>query len=595
VAAFARATAHPPALEPKAASGACRLRRQCSRAGLEAIDQMKYVSCLLAAIVVSTACGGAAPGSSASGPASAAAAGPAGAAAPTSLGSHHHAIATTNSEAQRLFDQGFTLVFAFNHEAAIASFERAAELDPHAAMPFWGIAWAAGPNYNADMDDPRATQAFAAIEKAKALAATGPALEREYIDAMAVRYSADLKADRAALAHRYSQAMGELSRRHPDDLDAATLYAESLMNLRPWQLWTLDGRPVEGTERIVTVLESVLARAPDHIGANHYYIHTVEASNSPQRALPSARRLETLAPGAGHLVHMPAHIYARTGDHAAAARANLAGAEADRVYMKTAPPDSFYAMAYYSHNLHFLADSHMMQGRLADARTAADELAARLAPHADMMPMVESMAVMPVSVLLRFGRDDEVLTLVQPAADRPVMTAWWHFARAQALARGGKIAQATAERAALVQTTALVPATALFGGTGLESAKTVLTLATTVTDARLAWARGARQDAIRTWTAAVAAADRLPYDEPPVWFYPMRESLGAALLLAGQPVEAERVFRDDLDRHPRNPRSLFGLGESLAQQGKDADAALVQQLFDEVWKNADVRLSLECF
>jgi hypothetical protein len=462
-------------------------------------------------------------------------------------------------------------------------------------MPYWGIAWAAGPNYNLDLDDPRARQAFEAIRKAASLAAAGPALEREYIDAMAVRYSADPTADRARLAQTYSRAMGELSRRHPDDLDAATLYAESLMNLRPWKLWTLDGRPVEGTERIVTLLESILARDPNHIGANHYYIHTVEASAAPARALPSAQRLETLAPAAGHLVHMPAHIYARTGDHAGAAHANLAGAEADRVYLKTAAADSFYAMAYYSHNLHFLADSHMMQGRLADARQAAGELAERLTPHVDMMPMVESMAIMPVSVLLRFGQDAAVLTLPPPAADHPVMTAWWHFARAQALARGGKIDEATAERAALAQSASQVPESALFGGTGLVSAKTALTVATTVIDARLAWARGARQEAIRSWTAAVAAADRLPYDEPPVWFYPIRESLGAAFVLAGQPVQAERVFRDDLARHPRNPRSLFGLRESLARQGKDADAALVQQAFDEAWKNADVQLSLELF
>jgi tetratricopeptide (TPR) repeat protein len=511
------------------------------------------------------------------------------------LGSHRHAIATSSPAAQALFNQGFTLVFAFNHEEAVRSFQRAAELDPRAAMPHWGIAWAIGPNYNLDIDDPRAKQAFEAIQKAETLAATGPALEREYVDAMAVRYSADPKANRAALAQAYSKAMGELSRRHPDDLDAATLYAESLMNLRPWKLWTVDGRPVEGTERIVSLLESILARDPNHIGANHYYIHTVEASAAPARALASARRLETLAPAAGHLVHMPAHIYARTGDHAAAARANLAGADADRAYLKTAAADSFYAMAYYSHNLHFLADSHMMQGRLSEARKAAGELAERLAPHADMMPMVESMAVMPVSVLLRFGQYADVLKLPQPAADRPVMTAWWHFARAQALARGGKLDEAAAERAALIRTAATVAPSALFGGTGLESAKTVLALATTVIDARLAWARGARQDAIRSWTAAVAAADRLPYDEPPVWFYPIRESLGAALLLAGQPARAERVFRDDLDRHPRNPRSLFGLRESLVKQGKDADAAWVQQAFDQVWSNADVQLSLDSF
>ena len=509
------------------------------------------------------------------------------------LAKHHHPITTSSAEAQKFVDQGFAWVYAFNHEEAVRSFQHAAELDPKAAMPYWGIAWAVGPNYNLDLDDPRATQAYQAIQTARSLAASTSAPEREYVAAMAVRYSPDPKADRAALAQQYSRAMGELMRRYPDDLDAATLYAESLMNLRPWKLWTLDGKPADGTEEIVAVLESVLRRSPDHVGANHYYIHTVEASLNPGRALPSAKRLETLAPAAGHLVHMPAHIYARTGDHDGAARANLAGAEADRVYLKTAPADNFYGLAYYSHNLHFLTDSYMMQGRLADARRAAAELEDRLTPHAQMMPMIESMIVTPISVLLRFNRHDEVLKVAQPPADRPVMTAWWHFARGVALARSGRLDEARAERTALEQAVAKVPDSALFGGTGLESARTVLSLAKLVLDARLAWARGARAESIGAWKQAVAAADRLPYDEPPVWFYPVRESLGAALLLAGNLRDAEGVFREDLERHPRNARSLFGLHDSLVKQNQDADAAWVRRAFEEAWKQADVTLTLE--
>lgn len=507
--------------------------------------------------------------------------------------SHHHPIATSNPAAQQAFDEGFGFVFAFNHDEAVRAFRRAAELDPKAAMPHWGIAWALGPNYNLDIDDPRAQQAHEAIETARTLSEGGAANEREYILAMAARYAPDRNADRAALARTYSAAMGALSRRYPDDLDAATLYAESLMNLRPWKLWTLDGQAAEGTGEIVAVLESVLRRDPDHVGANHYYIHTVEASPDPARALPSARRLETLVPSAGHLVHMPAHVYARTGDHAAAARANLAGAEADRAYLKTAPPGGFYEMAYFSHNLHFLTDSHMMQGRLADARAAAAELAERLTPHAAMMPMIESMVVAPTSVLLRFGRDAQVLQLPAPPADRPVMTAWWRFARVVALARTGRIEEARAERAALSRAAGAVPESALFGGTGLESAKVVLDLAALAADARIAWSSGARDESIELWRRAVAAADRLSYDEPPVWFYPIRESLGAALLLAGRAPEAERVFREDLDRHPRNPRSLFGLERSLTQQNKTADAAWVHRAFEETWRHADTQLTLE--
>ncbi|HUU32639.1 MAG TPA: hypothetical protein VMW48_01185 [Vicinamibacterales bacterium] len=502
-------------------------------------------------------------------------------------------MATASPEAQKFFDQGFDLVVGFNHEEAVRSFTHAAELDPKAAMPHWGIAWALGPNYNVDIDDARSVQAHAAMQQALALAAGGPDSERAYIEAMAIRFSTDPKADRASLARQYSERMRDLSARFPDDLDAATLYAESLMNLRAWKLWGLDGSPADGTEEIVAVLESVLQRNPDHLGANHYYIHTVEASPRPERALDAAGRLTTLAPAAGHLSHMPAHIYARTGNHAGAARANLAGAEADRAYLKTAPPDTFYGMAYYPHNLHFLADSEMMRGRLTAARGAAKELAEQLAPHTQMMPMVESMIAMQTSVLLRFGLHQEILALATPPADHPVEVAWWHFARGIALARTDQADQAATERTALTQAAAAVPAEALFGGTGLESAKTILGLATLVLDARIAAARGAGADAIRLWTSAVAASDKVPYDEPPIWFYPIRESLGAALLLDGKAAEAERVFRDDLARNPRNARSLFGLHASLVAQGKTADAAWVKLALDEAWRDADTALTLE--
>lgn len=510
------------------------------------------------------------------------------------FGNHHHAIATSSPEAQHYFDQGFDLVFGFNHDEAARSFKRAAELDPKAAMPHWGIAWALGPNYNLDVDDERAKQANAAIAQALALSNTGPDVERAYIEAMAIRFPGEAKPDRAELARKYSDAMRDLWKRYPDDLDAATLYAESLMNLRAWKLWTLDGQPAERTAEIVAVLESVLARDPNHLGANHYYIHTLEASPTPARALSSAMRLGALAPGAGHLAHMPAHIYARTGDHAAAAHANEAGAKADREYFKTSsPPDTFYAMAYFTHNLHFLADSEMMRGRLASARQAAGEVAERLAPHTRMMPMIESMITMKTSVLLRFAQHDDILALPQPPADHPVEVAWWHFARAVALARSRKPDEAAKERAALTQASTAVPPDALFGGTGLERASTVLVLATTVADARIAWARGARADAVKLWTDAAALADKLPYDEPPVFFYPVRESLGAALLLSGRAKEAERVFRDDLVKHPRNARSLFGLHLSLINQGREADAVWVKRAYEEAWKDADSRLTLE--
>lgn len=519
---------------------------------------------------------------------------PAKAAPPLTYGQHHHPIRTSNAEAQKLFDQGMVQAYGFNHEAAIRSFERAATLDPNAAMPHWGRAWALGPNYNLDIDDPRAKAAYEAISKARALASPGPGVERSYIEALAVRYSANMKADRAALARAYSVAMGELSRRHADDLDAAALYAESLMNLTPWKLWTLEGKPNVHTERILRILESVLQRNPNHLGANHYYIHAVEASRSPARALPSATRLASLAEQSGHLLHMPAHIYARTGDHAGAAAANEAGAAADRRYLVT-DPNGLYGMMYYSHNLHFLADSHMMQGRFADAQQAAARVAEHLGPHTAMMPMIESMIVTPVNVLMRFGRHAEILALTEPPADRPVQRVWHHFARGVALARTGKVDEAAAERKALTEAIAAVPESALFGGTGLTSARSVLDVSSLVLDARIAHTKKEGDRAIKLWQQAVSAADPLPYDEPPIWFYPLRESLGAALLAADRAPDAEQAFRDDLERNPRNPRSLFGLHTALVKQGKEADAAWVKREFDQAWKNADSKLTLEDF
>ena len=516
-----------------------------------------------------------------------------------SFGRHHHPIRTTNPEAQRMFDQGMAQAFGFNHEAAIRSFERAAELDPAAPMPMWGKAWALGPNYNLDIDDARAQAAYDAIAKARTLVAgaadTGDGrleVERAYIDALATRYSADMKADRPALARTFSRAMGALSKRFTDDLDASVIYAESLMNLTPWKLWTPDGKPAANTQTIVSALESVLLRDPNHLGANHYYIHAVEASRTPSRALAAANRLVTLSESSGHLLHMPAHIFARTGDHAGAAAANAAGAAADRRYLVGAP-NGMYGMMYYPHNLHFLADSHMMQGRFADAQQAAARVAEQLDPHAAMMPMVESMVVMPVSVLMRFGRYADILALAPPPAERRVQQAWHHFARGTALARTGKVNEAAVERKRLTEAIAAVPETAAFGGGGWAPATSALAVAGHSLDARIAAARAEHDRAIKLWQQAVAAADLLPYDEPPVWFYPVRESLGGALLAAGRAPDAERVFREDLEKHPRNARSLWGLYAALTKQGREADAAWILDGFNDAWANADTKPSLD--
>ncbi|MGD0695276.1 MAG: hypothetical protein ABSB82_10520 [Terriglobia bacterium] len=506
------------------------------------------------------------------------------------LGNHHHPIRTTSAEAQGFFDQGLTLVYAFNHEEAARSFRRAAELDPQAAMPWWGVALAVGPNYNMDADPDHEKAAYDAVQKARALAANGPANERDYVDALARRYSNDPKADLKKLAVEYKDAMHDLSARYPDDLDAATIYAESMMDLRPWQLWTLDGKPAEDTNEIIAVLESVLKRDPQHIGANHYYIHAVEASPHPERALVSAHRLETLAPAAGHLVHMPAHIYERTGFYADAAKANEAGAAADRAYVdSTGQHDSLYAMMYYSHNLHFLAMAASMQGNFARARAAGEQLAANVGPGVKAMPMLEWFLPFPTYMLVRFNRWDGIAKLPAPDASLGIATAAWHYARGIAFAAKGEAAKAQVERQALAAATEKQPADAMYG---YNSARIVLGLALEVLKARIAAAQGDRKASIEHWRKAVAIEDGLNYDEPTDWYYPVRESLGAALFLDGNRTEAEKVFRDDLDRNPRNPRSLFGLLETLKAENKTADAEWVRQEFGQAWKNADVELRM---
>jgi tetratricopeptide (TPR) repeat protein len=504
---------------------------------------------------------------------------------------HRHPIATSNLEAQRFFDQGLTLVYGFNHDEAVRSFQRAAELDPKSPMPLWGIALAVGPNYNLDVDPQREKAAYEAIQKALSLAANAPENERAYVEALATRYSSDPKADLKKLAVDYKNAMGELARRYPDDLDAATLYAESMMDLHPWQLWTKDGKPAEDTEEIISVLESVLQRDPEHVGANHYYIHALEASPHPERALPSARRLETLVPAAGHLVHMPSHIYIRTGNYDAAAKSNEAAVKADQYYLEaTKTQDSQYGLMYYSHNLHFLAAALMMEGRYMDAKKAADDLTDNVEPYVRDMPMLEMFMPMPNFVLVRFHRWDEIVKSLEPNRKLTLTNALWHAAQGHARAAMGDVKRAELERATLASAIARVPADAPFG---FNSARTILNLAAAALDARIASAKDDRKAAIECWKKAVEIQDGLNYNEPPDWYYPVRESLGGALFLDGQYEEAENVFRADLARNPRNARSLFGLLQSLKAQNKKADAEWVQQTFEAAWKNADVELRIE--
>src|SRR5215469_4505970 len=510
----------------------------------------------------------------------------------TGLGHHHHTISTKSAEAQHFFDQGLTLVFAFNHEEAARAFRRAAELDPQSAMALWGVALALGPCINLDVDPPHEKAAYEAVQKALLLAPGATQKERDYIKALATRYSNDPKVDLRKLDAEYANAMRELSKRYADDLDVATLFAESLMDLHPWKLWSLDGRPTEGTEEIVAVLESVLKRDPNHLGANHYYIHATEASPHPEWALPSARRLETLAPAAGHLVHMPTHTYWRVGDYAAAAHSNAAAADTDRVYLReSGTTGSMYDIMYYCHNLHFLAASYSMEGDFAHAKQAADELAAHVGPMLHDMPVAEVYAVYPIFVRARFHRWDELLERPTPSPSLPMATALWHFARGSAFAAKDQIDMAEAERRVLGTAQKDTPADQEFSFYS-NKAKTFLDLAEAILDARIAAAKGEHEQAIQHWEKAVEIEDGLYYGEPPEWFYPARESLGGALLLNGEAGRAESVFRSDLEQYPRNPRSLFGLMKALEAQNKTPDVEEVRKEFEAAWKNSDVPLVL---
>jgi tetratricopeptide (TPR) repeat protein len=509
----------------------------------------------------------------------------------TGLGNLHHPVSTQNAEAQKFFDQGLTLIYAFNHEEAARSFRRAAELDSNLAMAWWGYALAVGPNYNEPtIDMERMKAAYEAVQKAQAAASKASESERAYIHALAKRFSLEANPNVKKLGAEYSNAMREVFNRFPDDLDAATLYADSLMNVQPWQLWAKDGKPLGHTEEIVRVLEGVLRRAPNHIGANHLYIHAVEASRNPERGLPSAERLGKLTPAAGHLVHMPAHIYIRTGNYAEAAKINIDAANVDRQYIKATNASGMYPAMYFSHNLHFQVENFNRTGQYSEARRAARELQENVQQHMKAMPMVEGFLPYPMFVLLRFGKWDEMLQASEPDKSQQITHTVWHYARGLALAATGKLTEAKQAQQRLNEQVKALPGETPFG---LNPAKEVLSIAELVLSARIAWAEGNKNAALETLRKAVVAQDALNYDEPPGWYYPVRESLGAALILNGEAQAAEQTFREDLEFNPRSGRSLFGLLESLKAQGKHDAARWVEAEFKTAWKDAEVKLNLE--
>jgi tetratricopeptide (TPR) repeat protein len=504
----------------------------------------------------------------------------------TGYGNWHHPVSTKNAQAQAFFDQGLRLIYAFNHDEAMRSFQRAAELDPKLAMAYWGVAEAVGPNYNDPASEGRFVQAHAAIEKAQVLAVDASESDKAYIGALAKRFPADPKSDLRAAAEQYRDAMREVTKSFPDDLDAATLFAEAGMDLHPWGLWRPDGTPAEGTEEIVSTLESVIRREPKHLGAVHYYIHAVEASNSPERALAGADRLAQLAPAAGHIVHMPAHIYIRTGDYEAALKTNQKAALADQAYLQATGAGGIYSMMYYSHNLHFIAMAAAMNGNYLESRRGAQMLAANVGPHVKDMPPLEGFMTVPLAVEVRFHKWNEILKAPQPDPAMHTANVFWHFARGLALAGTGKLDEAEAEHKIVTEAEEKTSPDAIFQMPINNKTKDILKIAENVLGARISYEKNDMDATVNQLHAAVAAQDSLKYDEPQDWFYPVRETLGAVLLKIGDYAGAEEVFRADLERNPRNPRSLFGLEEALKAQDKTYDAGFVRKQFEANWKGA---------
>jgi tetratricopeptide (TPR) repeat protein len=509
------------------------------------------------------------------------------------LGAHHHAVSTSVPRAQQYFDQGLRLVYAFNHDEAHRAFAEAATLDPECVMAYWGMALALGPNINLPYDPDRERMAWEALEAAKPHLAKATPNERAYVEALAVRYAADPAQDRERRQVAYAEAMRAVAKRFPDDLDAQTLAAEAMMDLRPWQLWSTSGEPAPGTLEIVAALEDVLRRNPEHPGANHYYIHAVEASPYPERALPSAERVGRLMPGAGHIVHMPSHVYMRVGRYADAAESNRQAVAADERYFEVGEPSEIYRSMYATHNVHFLWAAAAMEGRSAEALASAKQVSASVPPAlARAMPMVQYFQPTYLFALLRFGRWPEVMAVPAPPADLGYELGMWHFARGFALAAEKKPADAARELAALGRIARETPEDLVVG---LNSARRLLELASAVLAGEVAAARGNVGDAERELRAAVRLEDALSYDEPPPWFLPVRQLLGALLLADRRPAAAVAVYRDDLARNPHNGWSLLGLAQALRAEGDAKGAAEAEAQFRRAWANADVQLARSRF
>ncbi|HSC28024.1 MAG TPA: hypothetical protein VLD67_12160 [Vicinamibacterales bacterium] len=505
------------------------------------------------------------------------------------LGVHRFPVTTKSERAQLFINQGVNLAYGFNHAEAARAFAEAARLDPECAMAYWGHALVLGPNINAPMEPDDEPKAFELAQKAVSLKPHASPREQAYIDALAHRYTGKAE-DRQRADRAFAEAMRRLTQAYPDDLDARTVFAESLMDLRPWNYWTRDGQPYKETVEIQSALEQVLAKNPNHPGALHYWIHLWEPTDTPERAEAEADRLLPLMPGAGHVVHMPAHIYARVGRHADVIRVNLLAVQADEDYITQCRAQGLYPLGYYPHNIHFIWMGASAIGQRKLALESAHKLADAI-PHEALgtVPILQGFLVVPYWAMVRFGQWDDILNDKGPRHETAFTRGAWRYARAMAFTARGRLEEAESELAELKK---LLRDPSLEGQTtfSTNSGVAILRIAPEVVAGEIAAKRQDWDRAVLHLDRAIRYEDALIYQEPPDWHAPVRQNLGAVLLEAGRPVEAESVFWEDLRNYPGNGWSLFGLMQALKAQGKSEEAALIEKRFNEAWKDADFSL-----
>lgn len=480
-----------------------------------------------------------------------------------------HPVSTQNPKAQKSFNQGLTYIFAFNHDLAFRFFEEASNIDPNLAMAYWGMALALGQNMNSDVTPENELKAYTYVQKALELSPKASPNEQAYIRALATRYTNDKSADLVRLRFLYRDAMKRVAQMYPEDLDANTLYAESILDLDPWKYWTWNGKPKEGTMEAIAVLESVLNRNPLHIGANHYYIHAWEESPTPERALMSAYRLTTLFPKSGHLLHMPCHIFLLVGDYHQAIETSKKAIAEDRQYIAENGLNSGpYPLHYLSHNLYVFSRAYMLAEDSDEAIKASLDLTNFIKPHLSAMPNMAFYMIVPLEVYLYFHKWNDLLNYDLPNKDNAAVLAYWHYTRAIAFAHLGNPQASSQEYDLMLQAKERIPSNEIIAQ---NPSKKIIEIADLMFQAEMAGIHKDYKCQIELLKRAVAIQEQMDYDEPPAWFMPIRVQLGKAYLKQGQYCEAEIVFREALKRLDRNGRLLYGLSLSLKGQGREWD------------------------